>query len=311
VSPDATFGYVLPSSTGADVPGPDLLWPIVDEAEHGGIGGIDALWVSDHVHWWRPMHDSLSLLAALAARTQRVRIGTAVLLAALRNPVTLAKALATIERFAPGRLIVGCGLGGEFSPEWEAVGVDRATRARRTDQIIQILRGLWGPAPFSFESKLISIPEIGLHPKPTAPPPIWIGGRSEPAINRAARHGDGWMGIWLTPDRYAQRLSALREKAEELGRDPKTIASSLYVWTSIAGDDESARTQAESLLGAFYNLPFERLEKYAVWGSPKRCAEKLSEFIAAGAQHIAIAPITADVSPTPLRRLMEDVIPLI
>jgi probable F420-dependent oxidoreductase len=289
------------------VPGPGLLWPIVEEAERLGI---DTLWVSDHVHWWRPMHDSLSLLAALAARTQRVRIGTAVLLAALRNPVTLAKALATIERLSSGRLIVGCGLGGEFSPEWEAVGVDRRTRARRTDQTIQVLRGLWGPDPFSFESKLISIPEIDLHPKPSSPPPIWIGGRSEAAINRAARHGDGWMGIWLTPGRYAQRLSALREQAEALGRDPESIVPSLYVWTSIAEDDETARAQAESLLGAFYNLPFERLERYAVWGSPQRCAEQLSQFISAGARHIAIAPITAEVSPQPLRRLVEDVIPL-
>lgn len=305
VTPVSSFGLVLPSSASSDVPDPDTVWPIVDRAEGSSL---DYLWVSDHIVWWHPMYESLALLSAVAARTSRIRIGTAVLLLAMRDPVITAKTLASIDRLSLGRLTVGVGIGGEFPPEWAAVGVLTRTRSSRTDEMIEAMRGLWKEGSFEYQGKRIRFDAIDLHPKPRTIPPIWIGGRSDAAVKRAARLGDGWMGLFLTPERYEKQLRLLRTEAEALGRDPESIARSLYVWTCIADTDAAARSIAENLMGGFYNLPFEKLDKYVVAGSPQTCAEKFSEFSEAGVNDFAVAVIGA-ASADVVDRLTEQVIP--
>ena len=108
------------------------------------------------------------------------------------------------------------------------------------------------------------------------------------------------MGIFLTPDRYAERIAALKAETERAGRNPDELETSLYVWTCVAPSDEEARSQAEALLGLFYNVPFEKLERYAVVGAPERCAEKLAEYAAAGCRHFAVAPILPAPSAAPV-----------
>jgi probable F420-dependent oxidoreductase len=284
-----------------------VLWSIADFADRSPL---EYLWVSDHIVWWHPMYESLTLLAALAARTQRIRIGTAVLLLAMRNPVVVAKTLASIERLSRGRVTVGVGVGGEFPPEWKAVGVDPKIRPSMTDEMIEALRGLWN-GPFAYNGKRVRFDEIDLHPKPSAIPPIWIGGRKDAALRRAGRLGDGWMGIFTTAERFPSQLELARSVAEEHGRDPSVIVPSLYVWTCVAETDEEARATAETILPAFYNVPFAKLEKYAVFGTPKHCAERFVEFADAGVEHFAVAPITVGDGLDPLRHLIEDVAPLV
>lgn len=245
------------------------------------------------------MYESLSLLAAVAGRTKRIRIGPAVLLAAMRNPTILAKQLSTIARLSKGRLTLGVGVGGEFPPEWDAVGISRKTRASRTDETIEALRGLWGPVPFSMQGRRLKLDSVDLQPKPAAEIPIWVGGRSDAAIRRAARYGNGWMGIWLTPERVAQQISALDDLTE-----PKSLTKAMYVWTSIGENKQEARASAAALLGAFYNIPFEKLERYAVYGSPEDCTAKFREFADAGVEHFAVAPITIGPDPQFLERLI-------
>lgn len=252
------------------------------------------------------MYESLSLLSGLAARTSRIRIGTAVLQLAMREPVVSAKAIASIDRLSGGRLTVGVGIGGEFPPEWEAVGVRLRTRARRTDEMLEALAGLWGTGAYRFSGKTIDIPEIDLQPKPMQDPlPVWVGGRSEASVERAAKRGTGWMGIFLTPERYGERVAALKVEAERAGRDPESLATSLYVWTCVAPSDAEARATAETLLGLFYNVAFERLERYAVVGSPERCAARLAEYAAAGCGHFAVAPILPTPSTEPVGWIKE------
>lgn len=291
-----TFGFVLPPSNGSDVPEPESLWALVDRAE---ASTLEYIWLSDHIVWWHPMYESLSLLAAVAGRTKRIRIGPAVLLAAMRNPTILAKQLSTIARLSKGRLTLGVGVGGEFPPEWDAVGISRKTRASRTDETIEALRGLWGPVPFSMQGRRLKLDSVDLQPKPAAEIPIWVGGRSDAAIRRAARYGNGWMGIWLTPERVAQQISALDDLTE-----PKSLTKAMYVWTSIGENKQEARASAAALLGAFYNIPFEKLERYAVYGSPEDCTAKFREFADAGVEHFAVAPITIGPDPQFLERLI-------
>lgn len=301
-----SFGLVLPSSSGGDVPEPDSIWKVVDEAERSSL---EYLWVSDHIVWWHAMYESLTLVAAIAARTSRVRIGTAVLLLAMRDPVIAAKTIASIERISHGRLTLGVGIGGEFPPEWQAVGVEVRSRASRTEEMIEAIRGLWGGA-FGFEGKRIRFDPIDLHPKPSSSPPIWIGGRSDAAVRRAARLGDGWMGLFLTPDMYEKKTALLRSEIESQGKDPTAFSTSVYVWTCIADSNAEAKRIASDLVGGFYNLPFERLEKYVIAGSPEACAERFAEFARAGVDHFAVAPIAAPGTEF-VKRLTTEVVPAV
>lgn len=299
-----TFGLVL-QSAGTE---PEAIWKLAAAVDESVLSHI---WVSDHIVWWHPMFESLTLLSAIAARTSRIRIGTAVLQLAMRNPVVVAKSLATIDRLSGGRLTVGVGIGGEFPLEWEAVGVDPKTRPSRTDEMIEALRGLWAEGRFGYRGKRISFPEIDLEPKPAAPPPIWIGGRRDPALRRAGRLGDGYMGLFTTPEKFGEQMAAVRAEAERSGRDPSKLAASLYVWTCVAETTAEARSTAAALLPAFYNVPFERLERYVVAGSPADCAEQYAAFAAAGVEHFAVAPVAPGDPAQWLGTLCDEVIPLV
>lgn len=287
-----SFGLVVPQASAGGIADPSVVWDAVDAADAPG-SPLGHLWVSDHLLWWRPMYEALTLLAAIAGRTSRARIGTAVLQLALRPPLLAAKALASIDRLSGGRLIVGVGVGGEYAPEWEAAGVDRRGRGRRTEDMIRTLRRLWEDDP------------VDLQPKPVHVPPIWIGGRSKAALRRAGRLGDGWMGLFTTPERYAAQLELAREAAQRAGRDPEALVPSLYVWTCIRDSPAEARAAAESLLPSFYRVPFEQLERYVVMGTPEGCAEAFSAFAAAGVRHFAVAPVVDQVTAEPVHRLAE------
>lgn len=295
-----TFGYVLPSSTGADVPGVEDLLGISRMADESPL---EHLWVSDHLIWWHPMYDSLTLLGALAATTSRIRLGPGVLQIAMRQPIVVAKQLATIQRLSGGRLTVGVGVGGEFPPEWEAAGVSRATRGRRTDEILEALDMLWAGERVTYEGRHVHLADARLQPSATRPP-IWIGGRKTSAMNRAARFGDGFMGLFVTPEMYATTRTDLERACDERGRDHSEITKSLYVWTCIADTDEEATRIASSLLSSFYNVPFERLAKYAIVGSESTCAARFEEFRLAGVQDFAVAPIWPEATTAPLERLV-------
>jgi probable F420-dependent oxidoreductase len=251
------------------------------------------------------MYDALTLLAAIAGRTERIGLGTAVLLLGLRHPVLAAKALASIDRLSSGRLTVGVGIGGEYRPEWEAAGVEWRRRARRTDGMIEALRGLWGEGAFGMEGPGFRFAPVELEPKPVRSPPIWIGGRSEAALRRAGRLGDGWMGIFTTPERYADGLARARERAAEAGRDPSALVPSLYVWTCFGPTHEEARALAAAVMPSFYRVPFEKLERYAVIGTAEQCAEAFAAFAASGVRHFAVAPVLDRVTPEPVDRLAE------
>jgi probable F420-dependent oxidoreductase len=305
--PPPSFGLVVPPSTGVGVPDAESVWKLAELAD---ASSLEYLWVSDHIVWYGPMHDSLTLLSAIAARTRRIRLGPAVLLLAMRHPVLVAKALASLQQLSEGRLTLGVGVGGEYPPEWQAVDVDWKTRASRTDEMIQALRGLWDEGPFTYQGKRLKIEDVDLYPKPTNPIPIWIGGRREPALVRAGKFGDGWMGIFTTPDRFKTQFAQVQGEAERAGRDSSAIVPSLYVWTSIADEHDKAKSVAESLLPLFYNTPWDKLEKYAVLGTPKECAGRFADFADAGVRHFAVAPIDSD-GVGMIRRLEEEVAPLI
>jgi len=257
--------------------------------------GFDSLWVGDHIQFHDARLESLAVLSHLAAVTERVRLGTCVYLLALRQPTIAAKTVATLDVLSGGRVVFGVGVGGEFPKEFEACGVPHAERGRRVDEAIEVCRLLWTRSPASFEGPFTRFADVALEPKPVQPggPPVWIGGRSDHALRRAARLGDGWVSYLVTPERFRTSLEKIQTFADEAGRrvEPGRDFEPAHLAFSVIDDDwERARAAAVRQLTRQYNQPFDELvPKYCVLGPPARCVETLERFVEAGARTLVLA----------------------
>jgi len=172
--------------------------------------GFDSLWTADHVVFSQPICDPFQVLAAYASATSTIRLGTCVLLLPLRHPTHVAKQASSLDWMCGGRLTLGIGVGGEFPAEYAACEVPIAERGARTNEAIPILRALWSGEDPPAEGRFFHVPPTKLAPKPAQPagPPIWIGGRSDAALRRAAWLGDGYLGYFLD----AKGIRVIRER---------------------------------------------------------------------------------------------------
>jgi probable F420-dependent oxidoreductase len=164
------------------------------------------------------LFDPAALLSFVAARTTSLRLGTYVYLLGLRHPFITARAFGTLDWVSGGRAVIGAGAGW-LQAEWEALGVDPATRGARLDEAIGVCRRLWTEETVAHDGPHFAFAEVAFEPKPVQRPiPIFIGGESRPALRRAGRLGDGWIGMTHTPDSVAAPLGVLREERERAGR---------------------------------------------------------------------------------------------
>jgi len=278
--------------------------------------GYDAIWAGDHIQFHDPRLESLTLLSHLAAVTRRVRIGTAVYLLALRHPTVVAKMVATLDILSSGRFVFGVGVGGEFPKEFEACGIPYDERGSRVDEGIAVCRLLWTRSPAAFEGRFVRFTDVSLEPKPvqSGGPPILIGGRSDHALRRAARLGDGWMSYVITPDRYRAGLEKIQAFAVEAGRaiEPGRDFEPAHLAFTVVDDDwDRAREAAARYLTRQYNQPFDELApKYCVLGSPARCIETLERFVEAGVRTFVIGLVAgAERAPEQVERFAADVLP--
>ena len=244
--------------------------------------GFDAVWMFDHLFtpsaleslypYSRdgsyalsaadPFFDPLGLFGVLAGATEKVRIGTGVMVAAYRHPIVLGKALATIERFAPGRIVLGLG-SGWMREEFEAVGMAYERRGAMFNEYLQALRAMWSGAPVSFGGEFFSWAEAGFQPSPTKHIPLIVGGHSDAALRRAARYGDGWAivtgrgqgGSGL--DATGTRLTLLDSFLEAEGKDRATFEL-LYqhpMWFSDAANEKMPLTgPPDAIAGSLHKL---------------------------------------------------------
>lgn len=290
---DTGFGVMLPSfdpfRTGAP--------PLLEGAELAEELGFDSGWVGDHLSFHPPVLDAVSALAAVAARTQRLALGTGVLLLPLRNAVWTAKQLATIAALAPGRLLLGVGVGGENPAEFEAAGVPVAGRGRRLDEGIAILTALLRGEAVEHPGPLLPTRSPALEPAPASAPPLIVGGRSEAALRRAASAADGWLGVWMSARRVRTVRARLDELAVECGRPP--VALQLMVFVHVTVDASPAavaagRAEAAAFVKGQYGLAFEKLERWVLVGDPAHVAAELTELRAAGATGFVMMAAAAD-----------------
>jgi probable F420-dependent oxidoreductase len=254
--------------------------------------GFESVWTGDHVSFHNPMYEALTLLATYIPITSRIRLGTAVYLLALRTPAIAAKITSTLDALSGGRLIFGVGVGGENPKEFEVVGVPHGERGARVSEGIDVVRTLWRDTPASFEGRFTRFEGVSLDPKPVQKPgpPIWIGGRSDAALTRAGRQGDGWVSYVVQPERYAQSVAKIRAAAA--GRSLDGFAFAHLGFITVGRDWESAKAVWARALTKRYAQDFEPLaRKCGIIGTPEQCAEQIARFEAAGCNYMIANPI--------------------
>jgi alkanesulfonate monooxygenase SsuD/methylene tetrahydromethanopterin reductase-like flavin-dependent oxidoreductase (luciferase family) len=283
----------------AAIPEPDRDWLAAVERLP-----VDSVWQGGHLLPPTGTGEAITRLALMTAWTERVRVGTSVLLLPLYHPVTVAKQLADLDSRSGGRLTVGVGVGGEFRSEFDAVGVPVAERGGRTSEAIEVMRTLWRGGPVSHSGKFFSFPEVELHPVrvPAAcsaggggmrpgGPPIVVAGRKEGAMRRAARLGNGWMPYLVSPRAYASSVAVITGQAATAGRDLAGFEWLLFLYCSIRRDADRARGDVAAFLGdAYGDKPRAMLDKIAPSGTPEQVASRLQPYVDAGARHIIISP---------------------
>ena len=270
--------------------------------------GFDSIWTGEHIVFHRPILDAVPVLAGIAAVTKRIALGPAAILTPLRHPTMLAKELATLDIMSGGRLIVVAGVGGDFAKEFEAAGVPMAGRGRRTAETIEIMRKYWTEDRFSYAGTAFELDDVWLTPKPVQPggPPIWLAGRSAPAIERAAVLGDGYMPYMYTAARCRTAFEEVRERAEALGVElsPRFVESA-FVYVSMHDSPERARELGIRDLSWRYGKDFTPwIDKYCVHGTPDTCIAQLREFVDVGIEHLALGMIHEEsiaLDPAPAR----------
>lgn len=280
----------------AALPEPERAWlAAVEELP------IDSVWQGGHVLPRTGTGEAITRLALLTAWTERVRVGTAILLLPLYHPVVVAKQVADLDARSGGRVSLGVGVGGEFPHEFDAVGVPVAERGPRTDEAIGVLRALWRGEPVTSHGHFHDLDDVQLRPvTPPEPgargmqaggPPIIVSGRKAPAMRRAARLGDGWMPYLLSADAYARTVETVTQEADAVGRDLDGFEWMLYLYCSIRADGDRAREDVATFLGGAYgDKPASMLERIAPAGTPDEVAARLQAYVDAGVRHIVISP---------------------
>jgi alkanesulfonate monooxygenase SsuD/methylene tetrahydromethanopterin reductase-like flavin-dependent oxidoreductase (luciferase family) len=256
---------------------------------------VDHLCVGDHVSFFVGAgSDGLITATSLLARQAVLPVYVGLYLLPLRHPVPVARQLATLAQLEPGRLTLGVGIGGEDPHEVEVCGVEPKTRGRRMDECLHILRRLADGKPVTFDGEFFSLHDALIVPAPSPPIPLIVGGRSDAAVGRSARLGDGWLGIWVSARRYATVSDQISQKASEVGRDPSGFEHALNVWCGFGPTPEAAREALATQMQAFYQMPFEPFERYSPYGTPEQVAEFLSPYIDAGCSAFNVIPCASD-----------------
>lgn len=254
--------------------------------------GYDSVWVLEQPIGSAPTLDPISLLAHASALTSRVGLGTAVILLPLRDPVTLAKALATVDQLSGGRLIVGVALGGR-SVHYSAFGLSAEGRVRRFEEAIGLLRLLWTERSVTFRGEFWQLDGVQVEPKPLQRPhpPVWFGGGRPAALRRAVAIGDGWIGAGSSStDEFRGAVAMLREELEARGRNPSSFPLAKRVYIAVDPDREHARTRMREWFASFYGDP-DLVDRVAVLGSTDECAQQLAAVAEAGADLIIVNPV--------------------
>ncbi len=265
--------------------------------------GLDSVWVGDSLTA-KPRLEAMTTLAAIAARTSRVRLGTAVMLMALRQPVLLAQMAGTVDLIAGGRLQLGVGVGGAFNAmqqaEWRNADVNQRNRVGRLEEMLQILKGLGTGEPYTHSGRHFQLDDVVMQPAPvqSGGVPVYLGvhwhGRGdgqgaqrERQARRAARFADGAISISATPDEFVELTDTVRGYCAEYDRDPDALSSVMYLTVNLDEDTARAEAEAEDWLLGYYGANIWG-DRWGPFGSAARVRERIHAYAEAGADQVVV-----------------------
>ena len=289
------FGVTVPNNWGISDPQQVLAFgPLAEEL------GYDSVWVMDHLFNTgyirerladRPYYHPLGTLSYLAATTKRVLLGTSVLVLPYHNPVELAKYTASLDQMSGGRVTLGVGVGA-MAEEFQALGVPLRQRASLTNESINLMRELWSSPSPSYHSRRWEFSDLYFSPKPVQQPsiPIWVGGSSPGALQRAATLGNGWHPSGVSPEEYSLAKREIEDLAKAAGREPGQLTWSIRVEVEVHGGPSSERSAGRSRLPG---------------NDPAGMAAAIEAYGNAGVEHVILALNSGDVDG--ITRVMETV----
>ncbi|WP_026912390.1 LLM class flavin-dependent oxidoreductase [Patulibacter minatonensis] len=254
-----------------------------------GESGIDHIHLGDHVSFrngtgW----DGLITATSMLHMQDLVPVHLGVYQPVLRHPVLVARELSTLTELAPGRLVLGVGVGGDDPAEVRMCGVNPKTRGRRMDEHLPILRALLHGERVTHDGEFFQLDDVFLTPTPDPEIPILIGGRSDKAIQRTGRLGDGWQGIWVSADRFAQTVEQVEQAGADAGRTDVPWRHQMIVWCGLGDDRVKVREVVAHEMHAIYGIDYERFEKWSPAGTPEDLAEFLAPYAERGCSDFSL-----------------------
>jgi probable F420-dependent oxidoreductase len=271
------------------------------------LGLFESAWAQEQVIGAAGSLAPLQTLTYAAACTERLRLGCAVFVLPLHNPLHLAKAIASLDCLSHGRVEVGLVTGGQWRP-FAAFGVDADRPVARFNEALELMKACWTEPEINFDGRLWKLEGASMEPKPVQKPhpPIWFGGSAPAGMRRAVRHGDAFMGAGSqTPAQFAEQVKVVREELSAQGRDPSTFRIGKRVYVHVDEDAARGRQRLEDALTRHYGRG--GWSEHILAGPPDVCATGIRAVADAGAELILLNPIVEDAQQ--LERLAADVIP--
>ncbi|MCB1749715.1 MAG: LLM class flavin-dependent oxidoreductase [Gammaproteobacteria bacterium] len=272
-------------------------YDVADSARRIEELGYDVLGCGEHVSFYGDTANGFVSLSVAAGVTSRVRLLSAITLVPLYPAALLAKLGAALDVASNGRFMLGVGVGGEFPNEFKACGVPVSQRGSRTDDALEVVTRTWSGTDVTYAGRYTQLENFSLKPLPVQKPrpPIWVSGRKEAAMRRAARYGDGWLPYMYTPEMLAESCATIRKQAEDCGRDPADVTCGLFIFFAVHEDKDTAFRMAADKLGKQYSQDFSKLvHKYALAGDPDDCKARLREYVDAGARFVFVSTACPD-----------------
>jgi probable F420-dependent oxidoreductase len=255
--------------------------------------GFEYLTCGEHLMFHGPIGNSLIALAAAATVTRKIKLmSTIVLVPLYGSAAMLAKMTAVLDVVSGGRYHFGIGVGGEFPREFEAAGVPVKQRGPRTNEALEVIARLWTEKKVTYSGRFNNFNEVTIDPPPVQKPhpPIWVAGRQESAMKRAAKYAQGWLPYMYTPEQLATSIEKINEFGRQNGRDLSGFRHGLFIFTSVYKDRDQARAVAARQVGRNYAQDFsQKAGRYLLFGTPEDCVKRLNEYVAAGARTVVIA----------------------
>ena len=304
---NANVGLLIPGSFGGQPPKIEEFTDFFRSAEDLGF---HSLWAIDRVFHSINIIDPLTLLTCAASVTSRVRLGTAVYLFVLRNPVLVAKTTATLDYLSGGRLTLGISLGGRDN-EFDPLGVNLKRRVSRFEEGLSLMRKLWTERDVTFHGRHYQMNNVNVDPKPVQKPaiPIIFGGSAEAVLKRSGEEAEGWVaGGVASAEAFQGAWQKVRGYAQAAGKNPDALESGKLMYTYVGEDRQRCKEQLEAFTHAYYGPQYD-VENNCAFGPPEQCAAKIQGYLDAGAKTVMLGPTWPDVGQ--ITRIAQDVVPLL